>query len=105
MSIQKVRQLSPEITKDEIASATAKVFGIGLRNMFVPFPDELSESAINMCIYLFTLKTRLTSRHIASYFVGLTPGDVIRTKIRMRRLLNQDTYHLKRMSKILAITG
>lgn len=105
MSIQKVRQIQPEISFDEIASAVSRTYLVSMKKLLGSRKDEKVLEAVHMCIFLMRMKTRYSMRVIGAYFRMIDHSSVIYANVKMRRLVNTNDVVFSRMERVLAKIG
>lgn len=105
MSIQKVRQLVPEISLDEISSAVSKVFLVSMKRLVGDYHDKRVSEARDMCVYIMCIKTELSRRMICSYFHNMPYKRVWAICHKMKKNIGKQEKYFDRMSRVIAKTG
>lgn len=105
MSIQKVRQLVPDISLDEIASAISKVYLVSMKRLLGDYNDSRVVEAREMCVYIMCVKTVIPRRVICSYFHNLPYKRIWRICSKLKVNIGKQEKHFERLGRVLAKTG
>lgn len=105
MCIQKVRQLVPEISLDEIASAVSKVYLVSMKRLLGDYNEKRTIEAREMCVYIMCIKTTASKRSISAYFNNLPYKRVWRVYSKIKKNIGLKDSHYERLSRVLAKTG